>query len=357
MEKTSKGGKCLKALVKLALPSFKQAESENPQFGRGRKLTIPEWFMAVLIMIAVLEKKKGKLAQFRYLSHRRHEIAAWTGAKCFPSLASYCRRYVKAHKFYRAAVRVQGEQAIAEGIANPEVIVVDKSLVDARGPEWHKTQQRAGKIPAGVDVDATWGFSEYHDWVFGYSYEVAVAATPGSVVFPLMASVDVASASEATTAMEKLQQLPAGVVYVAADAGYDSNRLGEAVEYDADGNKTGRHFLCPENPRNNARKKTKPCHADKSRAESRRRRAERHKYRMSAKGKRIYARRSKTVEPFNHWLKSLFELDGKVWHRGLDNNRTQMLAAVFAYQLLVRYNHKHGSENGQVRWILEAIQL
>jgi hypothetical protein len=42
-------------------------------------------------------------------------------------------------------------------------------------------------------------------------------------------------------------------------------------------------------------------------------------------------------------------------HRGLDNNRTQLLAAIFAYQVLLRYNHRCGKKNGQVRWILDML--
>jgi hypothetical protein len=44
-----------------------------------------------------------------------------------------------------------------------------------------------------------------------------------------------------------------------------------------------------------------------------------------------------------------------VWHRGLDNNRTQLLAAIFAYQLLVRYNHKKNQFNGQIRHLLDTL--
>jgi hypothetical protein len=75
----------------------------------------------------------------------------------------------------------------------------------------------------------------------------------------------------------------------------------------------------------------------------------------SPRGRRIYARRKKTVEPFNQGFKSLFELDQRVWHRGLGNNQTQMLAAIFAYQLLVRYNHRRRNKNGRVRWITDAL--
>ena len=72
-------------------------------------------------------------------------------------------------------------------------------------------------------------------------------------------------------------------------------------------------------------------------------------------GNRPAARRKQTVEPFNHWLKRLFELETRVWHRGLDNNRTQLLAAIFCYQLLVRFNHKYGNKNGCICWILDAL--
>jgi hypothetical protein len=63
------------------------------------------------------------------------------------------------------------------------------------------------------------------------------------------------------------------------------------------------------------------------------------------------------VEPFNQWFKSLFELDTHVWHRGVNNNRTQILGAVFAYQLLVRHNFHIGRNNGRVRWIIDALGI
>jgi hypothetical protein len=355
MGKTRKSGECLKTLVKLALPVFKRAEKENPRTGRGDRPAVPDWLMGVLIMIVVLKKKKRKSAQYRYLVENRRQIAEWTGEKRFPARSTYFRRYRRARELYGVAIRLQGELAIAEGIVDPHDVAIDKSLLEGLGTPWHKPDQRAGRKPAGVDIEATWGYSEHHGWVHGYSYEVVVSATPGTIVFPLLASVDVASTSEMKTCPEKIEQLPEGVKNASLDSGYDGNRLGEQMEYDADGKKNGRHYLCPENPRNNSRAKTKPCAADKSRAESRRRRAERRKYLESKKGKRIYARRKKTVEPFNQWLKSLFELDGGTWHRGLENNQTQVLAAIFAYQLLVRHNHKQGNENGQVAWILDKL--
>jgi hypothetical protein len=173
-------------------------------------------------------------------------------------------------------------------------------------------------------------------------------------VFPLLASVATASASETRTFADKIDDLPPGTRTASADSGYDMNQYGERLEYDEQGRRTGRRFLCPENPRNTKGRKLKPA-ADAKQARSRELRRQRQAFLRSRRGRRIYARRKKTVEPFNQWFKSLFELDQRVWHRSLENNRTQMLASIFTYQLLVRYNHRHGNHNGCVRWILDAL--
>jgi hypothetical protein len=342
-------------LVQLAVPLLKAAQQQCPRTGPGAKPDIPDWVMAGLIMIVMIKKKKTKAAQYRFLAEHRREIADWLGSATFPSRATYYRRYRSAHRLFRTAVRVQGERAIVEGVTDARDVAVDKSLVAAQGKPWHQRQRRRGKVPAGVDRQASWGYSVHDGWTYGYSFEVVVSSTPKATVFPLLASADVASASEPRSFVEKIAELPARTRMVSADSGYDANYVGEAVEYDERGRRTGRRFLCPENPRNNRRPKTKPCAADASRAHSRERRRQRRAYLQSARGRCIYARRKKTVEPFNQWFKSLFELDHRVWHRGLDNNRTQLLSALFVYQLLVRYNHKRGRRNGQLRWIMDAL--
>src|SRR5262249_43415 len=102
------------------------------------------------------------------------------------------------------------------------------------------------------------------------------------------------------TCADKIDDLPEATEAVLADSGYDANALAERVEYDAQQKRTGRRFLCPENPRNNKRPKKKPCKADASRARRRERRRQRKKFLKSRRGSRLYARRKKTVEPFNH---------------------------------------------------------
>lgn len=357
MRTRAKAGMVLSALAKLAVPLLQEADRQCPRTGPGAKPKVPDWLVGVWIMVAALKLKKTKSAQFRFLSDKdnRAQIAEAVGRKDFLSRSGYFRRYRRAHALYQVAVRVQAERAIAEGVADPRETVVDKTLIASHGPLWHKRDRVRGKIPAGVDRDSTWGYSEHDGWVQGYSCEVVAAAAPGKGVFPTQASVDTASAAEVRTFAAKIDHLPAGIRTVSADSGYDANVLGERIEFDERGRRTGRRFLCPENPRHNSRRKTKPCSADASRAHSRKLRRERKRFFKSPRGRRIYARRKKTIEPFNQWFKSLFEMEHHVWHRRLDNNRTQILAAIFAYQLLVRYNHRRGRRNGCVKWIIDTL--
>ena len=350
-------GSCLQSLVMLALPLLKEAERKCPRTGPGAKPEIPDWVIGVLVTVAVLKRKKSKSAQFRFLSdpeHRR-QLAKWIGSSRFPSRSTFFRRYRRAYQLFEMAIRLQGEKALVEHVTHPRHLAMDKSLIAAKGPPWHQRDRKKGKRGAGIDRDGTWGYSEHHGWVYGYSYEVVVSSTPGETVFPLVASVDSASAAEVRTSEAKIALLPGQTQTLSADSAYDANRLGERIEWGESGRRTGRRFLCPENPRHSGRPKTKRGGADKSRTRSRELRQARKAYFERASIRRIYSRRSKTVEPFNSWFKSLFELDQTVWHRHLPNNRTQVLAAIFCYQLLVRFNHRKQNHNGKIQWILDLL--
>src|SRR5579863_736089 len=225
MGKRAREGTCVRALVRMAVPLLKAAEQQCPRTGPGAKPDIPDWVMAGLIMIVMIKKKKTKAAQYRFLSEHRREIADWLGSDAFPARATYYRRYHRAHKFYRAAIRVQGERAIAEGVTDAQDVAVDKSLVATQGKPWHKSDRNRGRVPAGVDCQAGWGYSEHDGWVYGYSFEVVVSSTPQTTVFPLLASADRANASEPRSFREKVAELPSSTRNVSADTGYDANYL------------------------------------------------------------------------------------------------------------------------------------
>lgn len=345
-------GTCLRALVHLAIPVCQEAERQCPRTGPGRPPQIPDWVLAVLIMVAVLKRRKSKSAQYRFLAEHRNDLCSWLHVRRFPARSTYFERYRRAQRVFQGAIRLQGQQAIRDGLADPRTTAADKSLIEALGPQWHKKNRLANHIPRGlrgVDRDSAWGYSKHDGWVQGYSYEVVVTANRVGTVWPLLASVGTASSSEHVTFEPKIEQLPKETNYVLADSGYDNNHYGEKIEWDERGRRTGRRFLCPENIRARQRRESRSttCTA--------RRRRQRRRFLQSRRGKKLYAQRRQTVEPFNEWFKALFELDRKVWHRGLANNQTQLLAALFGYQILLRYNHRRGRRNGQLQWILDAL--
>ena len=224
MGKSVTAGTRLASLVRMAVPLCKQAENECPRTGPGRKPEIPDWVMAVLIMTAVLKRKKTKSSQHRFLEAYRREFAHWLGTDKFPARSTYFERYRRAHRLFKIAVRLQGEKAVAEGATDTKDVAVDKSLVAARGPLWHKSDRKRRRIPKklrGVDRDSDWGYSQHDGWVQGYSFEVVVSSTKDTTVFPLSGSAATASAKEMQTFDEKIGELPESTKTVSADSGYD----------------------------------------------------------------------------------------------------------------------------------------
>jgi hypothetical protein len=355
MSQRAKEGTLLEELVAMAIPVCQEAERDCPRRGPGRKPTIPDWVLAVMIMVAVMLKKKTKSAQHTWWHQRPADFARWLPGQAFPGRSTFFDRYRRVHSLYRQAVQNQGREAVSRGWADARCVAGDKSLIAGQGPHWDSADRHNGRVPGGVDVETTWGYCKHDGWVQGYSFEVMVTAPACGVVWPLVASVDTASRSEQKTILDKIPTLPPETRHVLLDSGYDSNAVGEAVEWD-NGRRTGRRLLCPEVPRPNTKRPRQPQHREtRSRQHHRRLRAGRRAYFRTRRGQVLYARRKKTVEPFHAQLKHLFELEHRVWHRGLDNNKTMILAAIAAYQLLLAYNHRRGRPQAHLQRLLDAL--
>jgi hypothetical protein len=347
-------GTRLGALMKMASPLLRTAEEAPPHPGPGTPPTYRDWQIAMLIMIAIMARRKSKSAQYRYLFERRKWLVQRLDMHDFPARSTYFERYRRAYALFERAVLRQGRRAIDEAVAEPTVVAVDKSLIPARGKPWSSRGGRKNRCPRGADREASWGLSEHHGWIYGYSYEVVVSATRRGTVFPLMVSVGPASASEQRSFGPKIRHLPAQTRYVLGDAAYDSNAYGEQIEYNERGGRTGRRLVCPLQPR--AGKPPVGQYRHRGRREQlRQRRAKRRAFFLSRRGQQLYRRRRETVEPFNEWFKAKFDLNQRAWHRGLSNNATQIAAAIFVYQLLVRYHYRLGGRNGSIQWILDAL--
>lgn len=367
---TATDGGHLANLVHDAIALCQAAQQRLPQqrTGPGRPDTYKQWQLAVLIFIAIVHKRKSKSSQWQYLAeHQAAFLKRWGDQlelNRFPGRGTYMARYAQAYALYEQAIELQGRKALAQHACCAKVVAADKSIVAAKGPPYHKHQQRTGTPDPGTDTQAAWGYSPHDDWVWGYSYEVVVCATKNHVVFPLLASAGTASCNEHKSFLAKVPRLPASVRYVLADGGYDDNDIAEAIERrpgrhttrgGRSGDKsTGRRFICPLQSRGGKPAVGQMVHRGR-RERRRQHRALRDRFNRSDYGRRLYKLRSRTVEPFNQWFKHLFDLEDRVWHRGLGNNRTMFLAAIFAYQLLLRHSIKSGRRDGCVQWLLDAL--
>ena len=351
----AKEGAPLDELVCRSISVCQQAERRTPRQGPGRKPVIPDWVMAVMIMVGVMLRKKTKAAQLAWWTGHRAEFARWLPGQQMPSRSTFYERYGRAHRLFRTAIVLQGREAVKRGWANAECVAIDKSLIAGRGRGWKPSDRRCGRVPRAVDTDTTWSYSEHDGWVQGYAFEVAVTAPRQGVVWPLLASVDTASRSEQKTVREKIPELPRTTKYVLMDSGYDSNVVAEDVEWQ-ERRRTGRRCLCPEVPRpNTARIRQPQSRQSRQRQYHRRLRAARKCFFQSQRGRALYARRKVCAEPFNAHLKHLFQLDERVWHWGLDNNRTMILAAICSYQLLLIHNHSKGRRVANLQCLLDAL--
>jgi hypothetical protein len=338
----------------MAIPICQAAQSQCPRRGPGHPPEFEDWQIAVLILVGVLKRRKSKSAQYRFLHEHQAMLQHWLKLDRFPARSTYFTRYRRAYPVFGVAVAIHGRICHQEGLVDSRAVAVDKTLLVARGPVRHRRRGRPCRASPGVDVEADWGYSEHHGWVYGYSVEVVVSATKGSLILPLLASADVASRHESRSLAEKVPLLPHATRYVLADRGYDSNDNGEAIEYDPQGRPTGRHLVCPLQARAGNPKVGKVRHRGQ-RERRRQHRQCRLEFFESRRGQRLYARRNRTVEPFNEWFKQRFDLHDRVWHRGLANNQTQLMTALFAFQLLVRYNHQQGGCGAQIQWILDGL--
>lgn len=208
----------------------------------------------------------------------------------------------------------------------------------------------------GTDCEAGFGRSDHDGWVYGYGFEVVLACGKRGVFWPILVSAAPANYHESISFREKIPDLPNRTRFILADRGYDADDTCEAIEWPGNEQHSGRHFVCPTIERYNAsRPRRSNWKESRSRKRRRAHREQRKRFLNSKQGAKLYERRSTTIEPFNSWFKALFELEEKVWHRGLANVQTLISACMLIYQLLLRMNQKRNRKNGQIKWILDSL--
>jgi hypothetical protein len=187
------------------------------------------------------------------------------------------------------------------------VVSADKMMIQARGPVWHRKQQKLGIIPkglTGLDTAASWSYSKSDGWVYGHGTFCMVACTNRILgAFKWMRN----SANEAKRMWLETGKLKGLITTVLMD------RKG------TDKSPTRQRMI---------------------------------KVLTQRKNKRLYKQRSYTVEPMQGLVKDIFALE-TCWMRGNANNRW-----LFAAMGVVVQMHQYQAwQEGRSTWAIKQEVL
>jgi hypothetical protein len=230
---------------------------------------------------------------------------------------------------------------IVNGIANPKVNAVDKSMFRAQGPLWHKKDRKKGVVPENlrnVDTDSEWGYSKYRGWIQGYALHLLCSATPGLIPVPLDAQAATANVPENRIFEPMIDHFHDDTKYIVADSGYDDGKLTDKCEFRKNDKYITRRLVVPMQKHKHTSSKRLPYI----------------RFFKSERGQRLFRLRKITVEPMFDVLKSLFSLE-PVWMKGKRNVQPLLLLTVFVYQLLLLFNFVNGRPVSHVKYILDGV--
>jgi hypothetical protein len=161
MDRPAKDGRHLDDLVQMAIPLCKAAQAACVRRGPGRPPDYEEWQIAMLIFVAILHRRKSKSSQWNFISQHCSWLLGLLKLPRLPTRSTYFKRYQQAWWLYEKAMELQGKKAMQEQVSCARVIAADKSLIAARGPKWHKRQEKLAAAPTppppGAAADARIG--------------------------------------------------------------------------------------------------------------------------------------------------------------------------------------------------------
>ena len=254
------------------------------------------------------------------------KLAVACGLIKIPSRRTFDRRLKTISTDIKQRISTIGHLFVTEGMVDPSITAVDRTLIKAKGSVWHKSSMKKGIVPCpGIDTDARWGYSRTKGWVFGY--KLHLTSTTGKIVVPLTADVTtvnvqdnqmyVSLTSSSSSSSSSIFSLPL-TCYMVADPGYDDKKL-----YEYSKKILGIELVCPVERYENTSKKRLDLVC----------------FYQSVLGQAIYSPRRISIEPLIEHIKSVFRID-PLPARGFHKVSAIVLLSVLLYQIMVYYNCK-----------------
>ncbi len=289
-----------------------------PKRDRGRPQTYPDrlFLKALVVMLVrrrhrvhelptVLDQPTAEMGQLRAL------LTLPDGRD--PTRRTWERRLAALPDTLPTQIACLGRQLVAT--IRPwadcgRAVVVDSTVLRAKGGVWHKKDREAGEVPhTSIDTEAHWTKSGWHGWAYGWKRHLVT--TVAGVWLPLAAKLTAANAADNAVAPRLLAELPAEVRFVLGDRHYNTAEVRAACAQ-ADRVLVASHY-------------GRYPHTDDG-----------------VEVRRVFHQlRSVSIENFNEQFKGLVDAHGPVPTRGLAATQRFALGAIVVYQLLLWHRHEH----------------
>lgn len=274
-------------------------------FLQGLVIMIVRRLETVALLVAVIEAPTAEMAQVRALLAVAGQL---------PHRRTWERRLARVPTALPAQIGCLGRALVdltGAWATHGRAVALDSTLLRAPGGVWHAKQRAAHWLPiVTLDVEADWGRSGWHGWVYGW--KLHLASLVGDCFIPLAATLTKASTHDATVAPALLDEVPLATRYVLGDTHFQMPAL---------------HALCALHGRTLIATHWTPAPADDP-------------------GKPVravfHALRHLAAENPGGLVKDAFGLHGTVPTTGLLATRRYVLAAIFVYQIALWYRHEQG---------------
>jgi hypothetical protein len=274
-------------------------------FLQGLLIMIVRRLETVPLLVAVLQAPTEEMARVRALLSVEGRL---------PHRRTWERRLARVPETLPAQIGCVGRALVeltGAWAQHGRAVAIDSTLLRAPGGVWHVKQRAAGLLPCiTLDVEADWGKSGWHGWVYGW--KLHLASLVGGCFIPLAAVLTKASTHDATIAPALLDDLPADTRLVLGDTAYQTPALHEECT------RLGWTLVAPG---------WTPAPADDPGKEVR---------------AIFHALRHVASENLNELVKDLFGLHGTVPTIGFLATSRYVLGCIFVYQAALWYRAEHG---------------
>ena len=210
---------------------------------------------------------------------------------------------------------------------------IDKSIFQAKGGIWHKIHIKLGIVPHNsIDTEASWGFSPYHKWRFGYGLHIIA----NEKRFPITATVTTAKTKDYSQVIVILTHIYTKIGVIVGDAGYLAIRVMQKV-YQTYGILIYTHKTFAD-----VKSTFKKYYNDMVK---------------TAQAHMLYRKRKPSIEPVFSLIKEIYDLDGKkqLPYKGLDKVSAFLMTSVVSIQIMMYLNFLSNKNLGCTNTILNYL--